>query len=199
MSQIKSIMTPSLPIRPSSHFILRSWIKVHKTVHYPLNSLIYFCLVFGQIFVIVVQSPSCLWLFATPWTAACQASLSLTVSRGLPRFTSIASVMPSSHLILWCSLLLLPSIFLRIWDFPMSQLLASDDQNAGASTSASVLPTSIQIVLLQPKAHWAVGHFLCVNKPVIQEVGWCILCMNISERRRRDKLRGALTYICYHM
>ena len=48
---------------------------------------------------------------ATPWTAACQASLSLTISRSLPKFTSIEPVMPSNHLTLYCSLLLLPSIF----------------------------------------------------------------------------------------
>ena len=55
----------------------------------------------------------------------------------------IALVMPSSHLILWCPLLL-PSIFSSIRDFPVSQLLESDDQNTGASALASVLPTSIQ-------------------------------------------------------
>ena len=46
-----------------------------------------------------------------------QASLSLIISRSLPKFMSIASVMPSSHLILWCPLLLLPSIFPSIRDF----------------------------------------------------------------------------------
>ena len=63
------------------------------------------------IIVIVVQSPRGVWLFATPWTAACQASLFLTISRSLPKFMSIASVMPSSHLIFWHPLLLLPSVF----------------------------------------------------------------------------------------
>ena len=53
----------------------------------------------------------------SPWTAACQASLSLTVSRSLPKFMCIALVMPSSHLILCCPLLLLPSIFSSIRDF----------------------------------------------------------------------------------
>ena len=47
----------------------------------------------------------------TPWTAACQASLLLTMSRSSPKFMSIESVMPSNHLILCCPLLLLPSIF----------------------------------------------------------------------------------------
>ena len=46
-----------------------------------------------------------------PWTAACQASLSFTISWHLPKFMSIASMITSSHLILWCHLLLLPSVF----------------------------------------------------------------------------------------
>ena len=58
-----------------------------------------------------VQSLSCVWLFSTPWTAACQASLSITNSRSPPKPMSIESVMPSNHLILTRSLLLLPSIF----------------------------------------------------------------------------------------
>ena len=49
-------------------------------------------------------------LFATPWTAACQASLSTTISRSLLKLISIESVMPSNHLILCCPLLL-PSVF----------------------------------------------------------------------------------------
>ena len=53
----------------------------------------------------------CVRLFATPWTTACQASLSITNSRSSLRLMSIESVMPSSHLILCCPLLLLPSIF----------------------------------------------------------------------------------------
>ena len=57
-----------------------------------------------------VQSLSCVWLFATPWIAACQASLSITNSRSSLRLTSIESVMPSSHLILCHPLLLLPPI-----------------------------------------------------------------------------------------
>ena len=58
-----------------------------------------------------VQSLSHVWLFATPWTAARQASLSITNCRSLPKPMSIESVMPSNHLILCCPLLLLPSIF----------------------------------------------------------------------------------------
>ena len=57
-----------------------------------------------------VQSLSHVRLFATPWIAACQASLSITNPWGSLRLTSIESVMPSSHLILCCPLLLLPPI-----------------------------------------------------------------------------------------
>ena len=63
---------------------------------------------------VVVQSSSCAWLLVTQWTVACQASLSLTISWSLPKFTSIESVMLSKHLILYHPLLLLPSIFPRI-------------------------------------------------------------------------------------
>ena len=58
-----------------------------------------------------VSSLSRVWLFLTPWTATHQASLSITNSRSLLKLKSIASVMPSNHLILCRPLLLLPSIF----------------------------------------------------------------------------------------
>ena len=58
-----------------------------------------------------VQSLSRVQVFATPWTAAHQASLSITTSRSLLKLTSITSVMPSNHLIVCCPLLLPPSIF----------------------------------------------------------------------------------------
>ena len=57
-----------------------------------------------------VQSLNHVWLFVTPWTAARQASLSITNSRSLPKLMSIKSVMPSSHLILCRPLFLLPPI-----------------------------------------------------------------------------------------
>ena len=57
-----------------------------------------------------VQPLSCVWLFRTPWITAHQASLSITNSRSLLKLMSIQWVMPSSHLILGCSLLLLPPI-----------------------------------------------------------------------------------------
>ena len=70
-----------------------------------------------------IQSFSRVQLFATPWTAARQASLSITSSWGLPKLVSIESVMPSNHLILCCPLLLPPSIFPRIRVFSNESVL----------------------------------------------------------------------------
>ena len=78
----------------------------HTPPEFPNNCLEWtFYLVFSS-----VQSLSHVWLFATPWIAAHQASLSITNSQSSPRLTSIESVMPSSHLILCRPLLLLPPI-----------------------------------------------------------------------------------------
>ena len=71
-------------------------------------------LVFSSLYFSSVQSLSRVWLFATPWTAAHQASLSITNSRSLIKLMSIESVMPSNHLIPLSPLLLPPSIFPRI-------------------------------------------------------------------------------------
>ena len=71
----------------------------------------------------VVQSLSCVWLFVTPLTAVCQASLSFTISQSLLKLMSIESVMPSSHLILCCPLLFLPSIFPSIRVFSSESAL----------------------------------------------------------------------------
>ena len=91
-----------------------------------------------------VQSLSRVQLFATPWTAALQASLSITNSQSLLKLMSIESVTPSNHLILCCPLLLLPSIFLSIRVFSKSPLVTAGGQSIGVSASASVLPMNIQ-------------------------------------------------------
>ena len=83
---------------------------------------------------LLFQSLSCIQLFGTPWTAACQASLSM----------SIVSVMPSNHLILCRPLLLPPSIFPSIRDFSNEKTFASGGQGIGVLASALVLPMNIQ-------------------------------------------------------
>ena len=73
--------------------------------------------------VAVFQLLSCLWLFVTPWTAECQAFLSITISLSLTKLMFIESVMPSNHLILCCPLLLLTSIFPSIRVFSSESAL----------------------------------------------------------------------------
>ena len=67
--------------------------------------------IFKELSIHYKQSLSCVWLFATPWTAARQASLSFTISWSLLKLLSIELVMPSNHLFLCHPLLLLPSVF----------------------------------------------------------------------------------------
>ena len=74
------------------------------------------------------------------WTAACQASLSITKTQSLLKFMSVESMMPSNHLILCRPIFLPPLIFPSIRVFPMSQFFASGGQSIGVSASASVLP-----------------------------------------------------------
>ena len=75
------------------------------------------------------------WLFATPWTTAHQASVSFIIIWSLRKLMSIELVMPSNHFILWCPLLLLPSIFPSIRVF---------SKTFAASVSATVLAMNIQ-------------------------------------------------------
>ena len=91
-----------------------------------------------------VQSLSRVRLFATPWTAAHQASLSITNSQSLPKPMSIESVMPSNHLILCHPILLLPSIFPSIRVFSNESALYISGQRIGVSGSTSVLPMNTQ-------------------------------------------------------
>ena len=92
---------------------------------------------------VVVQLPSHIRLSMTPWTAAHQASLSLTISQSLPKFISIESLMPSisSSATFFSSC---PQSFPASGSLPVSWLFASGGQRIGASTSASVLLMSIQ-------------------------------------------------------
>ena len=97
---------------------LYSMQNVLETFHFFLHSYLYFCICFSIRCLIhlhilqfsSVQSLSHVRLFATPWIAACEASLSITNSWSSPKLMSIESVMPSSHLILCHPLLFLPPI-----------------------------------------------------------------------------------------
>ena len=108
----------------SSEWLFNSWWKLL----YSFFSYLYF-LVFYILYnrrdkwICSVQSLSCVWLFATLWTAACQASMSITNSQSLPKLMSIESVMPSNHLILCRPLLPLPPILPSIRVFSNESVL----------------------------------------------------------------------------
>ena len=89
-------------------FTIHSWHQAHRRLSVQFSS---------------VQSLSCVQLFATPWTAAHQASLFITNSWSLLKLMSIKLVMPSNHLILCRPLLLLPSIFPSIRVFSSETVL----------------------------------------------------------------------------
>ena len=112
------------------------WLEESQKACLPLHYLTF-------LVAIIVQSLSCVWLFAIPRTAACQGFLSFSVSCSLLKFMSIESVMLSNHLILWCPLFLLPS-FPEAWSSPMSQHFPLGSQSIEALASASFLPMSIQ-------------------------------------------------------
>ena len=114
-------------------FILYNWI---------LNaSWIARQLIFRRILVfVVVQLLSLFWLFVTPWTAARQASLSVTISGSWLKLMSVEWVKPSNHLILWCPHLFLSSILSSIMVFSSESTLSSGGQKFGTS----VLPGNIQ-------------------------------------------------------
>ena len=94
---------------------------------------------------VVAQWLSCIWLFVTPQTAACQASLSSTIFWSLLKLMSIESVMPSNHLILCHPLLLQASIFPIVSVFSNESVFHIRWPSIGVSASASVLPMKIQV------------------------------------------------------
>ena len=100
-----------------------------------------------------VQSLSQFWLYATPWTAACQASLSITNCQSLLRLMSIDSVMPSNHLILCLPLLFPPSIFPIIRVFSNESALHIRWPKY-RSFSFSISPSSEQSQLISFRIDW---------------------------------------------
>ena len=92
--------------------------------------------------VVVVESLSYVCLFATPWNAACQASLSFSISWSLLKLISIESVMPSNHFILCCPLFLLPSIFPSIRNFSNESALHIRWPKYWSFSSFSISPSN---------------------------------------------------------
>ena len=108
----------------------------------PLNIQNWFPLGFSNPLLLLLLTHSVMSNSSWPHRPACQASLPLTISRSLPKLMSIASVMPSSHLILWCPLLLLPSIFPSIRVFS-SELVLQNRWPKYWSFSFSTSPSNV--------------------------------------------------------
>ena len=109
---------------------------------------------FGYVFPFSsVQSLSHVQLFVTPWTAASQASLSITISQSLLKLMSIKSVMPSNHLILCCPLLLPPSVFPSIRVFSSESVLCIRWPKYW-SFSFSISPYNEYSVLISFRMDW---------------------------------------------
>ena len=120
-----------------NHGIFKKLSSSYFTIKYQF--LIFIIFIFVQF-----SSVSHVQLFVTPWTAAHQASLSITNFQSLLKLMSIESVMLSSHLILCHPLFFSPSNLPASVSFPMSQSFASGCQSIGVSASTSVLPMNIQ-------------------------------------------------------
>ena len=124
-------------------FFMAEWYSIVYMHHiYFILSSVNGCLGCFYVFLIHLLLLSHVGLFATPWTAACQASLSFTISLSLFKLMSIESVIPSNLLILCHLLLPFLQSFPASGSFPMGQLLGSSDQSIKAL--ASVLPMDIQ-------------------------------------------------------
>ena len=100
-----------------------------------------------------VQSLSHVWLYATPWTAAHQASLSITNSQSSLRLVSTELVMPSNQFILCCPLLLLPSIFPSIRVFSNESAFPSGGQSIGVF-SFNISPSNEHLGLVSFRMDW---------------------------------------------
>ena len=127
-----SLQADSLPTKPPErpkrllNFVRYFSVSVEMIMFFSLHSIV----------VVIVQLLSRVQLFVTPWTEACQASLSFTISWNLLKLMSIESVMPSNHIILSSC----PQFFPASRSFPVSWLFTSGGQSIGASASVSVLP-----------------------------------------------------------
>ena len=98
--------------------------------------------------VVFIQSLGYVRLIVTPWTAACQASLSFSSSWSSLKLMSIESMVPSNHLILCHLFSSCPQSFPASGCFPVSRFFASGGQSIRASASASVLPVNIRFDFL---------------------------------------------------
>ena len=132
---------------------------------------------------VVIRLLSCVLLSVIPWTAACQASLSFTISLSLLKLMSIQLVMPSPSSIIPFSFCL--QSFPASGSFPMRQFFASGGQSIGASALASVIPMNIQ----DSDTIWAIKQNNRIMRFFSQNT--CVATTNLSH-----SFFSSLTYLC---
>ena len=135
----QQMVTAAMKLKDTCSLEEKLWpTKVHL-----VRAMVFPVVIYGYEFS-SVQSLSAVWFFVTPWSAACQASLSITNYQSLLKFMSIELVRPSNHLILCGPLLLPPQSFPDSGSFQMCQHFESGCQSTEVSASTSVLPMNIQ-------------------------------------------------------
>ena len=164
--------------------------------------MVYVFMLWHFVYIVVIQSPSRVWLSAIPWTAASQASLSFTISQSLLKLMTPESGMPSNHLILCCArFLLLP--FPASGSFPVNQFFTSGDQSIGPS--ASVLPMNNQDWFLFGWTGWISSQYKGLSRvfsnSTVQKhqffgaqlsTSWMPLWASVSYLGSRDAARTCL-------
>ena len=186
--------------QPTVHGVAKSWTRLSNFKDVPFKWVTARALIYVSITSQLdncsvqfssIQSLSCIRLFATLWTAAHQASLSITSSQSLLKLMSSESVMPSNHLLLCCPLLLLPSVFPSIKIFSNESIVMDN-----CNTYKLISPP---IASLASLTQWTwVWQWWRIGKPgVLQSMGSQRIWHNWATEQQASLhcFRGQLCFI----
>ena len=142
-----------------------------------------------------VQSLSHVWLFVTPWTAARQASLSITNSQSLLKLMSIESVMPSNHLIIYRPLLLPSSIFPSIWVFSKESVLHIMWPKYWSFSFSSSPSNEYSGMILSPKGRDPIVPIIVAVIHLTLTQTWIGFKLWLRSRKRRAMIMVVILFI----
>ena len=151
-----------------------------------------------------VQPLTCIPLFVTPWTATCQTSLYFTIFRSLLNLMSIELVMPSNHLILSCPLLLLLSVFPRIYvsASQVALVVKNPSAHAGDSRDTGFIPvrSNPQVEKIPWKRTQQPIPVLAWRIPWMEEPGtWRAVVHKVAQSQTRLKQLSVCVHVCMCM